>query len=177
MFTTGIGALIFGIVGIIGFGWLLTVQRRLRAWTTALVFPIIIFGIAAGAVLSGRNFMAEAADVFAATTGSPTVIWFFRLTTIGILGICLARLLSASPSLEHRGRAGRALFFAFLFYYVTNLVLNNILGTDPVFHDRFLPAVIMFTAMYFSRGQDRMSAINAAKWGLFLFIILGSLAL
>ncbi|HEV2609937.1 MAG TPA: O-antigen ligase family protein [Noviherbaspirillum sp.] len=176
MLTAGVGALIFGIVGIFAFGWLLLVQKRLRRWTIAMIFPILIAAIGIGAILSGRDFTAEASDAVKTEVGSGMLVWFFRLTTIGILGICMARLVSVSQSLENRGREGRGLFFAFVFFYVTNLVINNILGTDPVFHDRYLPAIIIFTAIYFSRGQDRNTAVDATKVGL-LFFMVGSCAL
>ncbi len=171
MLTAGVGALIFGIVGIVAFGWLLLVQKRLRRWMIAMIFPILIAAIGIGAILSGRDFTAEAADAVKTEVGSGMLVWFFRLTTIGILGICMARLVSVSQSLENRGKEGRGLFFAFVFFYVTNLVINNVLGTDPVFHDRFLPAIIIFTAIYFSRGQDRNTAVDATKVGLFFFMV------
>lgn len=168
---SAIGAVIFGAVGIFALGCLVVAQSHLRKRMMAMIFPLIIFGIAAGAFLVQRDFTKEIEETFGAASDSALIIWFFRMMTAGLLGICLVRLISVSQSMGRRPREGRSLFFAFVFFYFTNVVLNNIFGTSPIFPSRFIPPVIIFIAMYYSRHQNPGTVIDATKVGLFLLVI------
>ena len=164
------GAAVLGLVGMVAFGWFIDMQRRLHHWSMALVYPIILIAMAAGSVLSQRRVTASEVEAITSSLDTGLITWFFRLTTATIVCICLARFASVSQRHEAQGKEGRALFFAFVFFYLGNIVLNNIFGEKPAFYERFLPALIIFTAVYFSRSQDRYYSLEATKWGLLLFI-------
>lgn len=164
------GAALLGVLCMIALGWFIDIQKHFQKWLMPLIFPILIVAMCVGALLSGRN--VTYADLEPILTGEESAVltWFFRLTTAFIFGICLARFVSVSQTHSHRSREGRTLFLAFLLYYLTNVVLNNIFGDNPAFYERFVSAAIVFVAFYFSRNQDRYYAIQTTKCGLLLMI-------
>ncbi|WP_019140847.1 O-antigen ligase family protein [Noviherbaspirillum massiliense] len=164
------GAAVLGLGCMVGIGWFISLQRHSRKWLLALVYPIIIFAISLGPILSNRNVSNADFESVATQFDTQLLTWFFRLTTGFIFGICLARFISVSQRYEHRPRHGRGLFLAFLAYYISNVILNNIFGTHPEFYERFLPSMFLFAAVYFSRNQYAYFSVEATKRGLLFFI-------
>src|SRR5690606_29230626 len=73
-------------------------------------------------------------------------------------------------------RQGYALFLAFLLFYVTNIVLNNMLGAKPYFDQKFIYPLLVFVTLFLSRNEDKYLTLKAAKWGLFLFVLFSLVA-
>jgi O-antigen ligase len=164
------GATVVGALGMLALAWMIDIQNHFHKWLLALLYPIIILAISVGSILSNRNVAYSELQGFSALVDTAAITWFYRLTTALILGICLARLISASQRLDGRGKDGRMLFLGFVFFYFSNLVLNNIFGENPVFFERFLASVIVIATVYFSRNQDSYYSLQGAKWGLFSFL-------
>lgn len=171
MLISLVGATLFGIIGVVALGWFVDLQKRSRKWLLALIYPIIILAMAGGALLSNRNVAYSEFESLGVDATSPVTTWFFRLITALIFAICVVRLMSASQKAVPRKREGRALFMAFLFFYFTNVILNNIFGANPEFHERFLGPIIVFMAVYFSRNQDKRYSTEGMKWGLLLLFM------
>jgi O-antigen ligase len=166
------GALVLCLAGIFALGWFIDVQSHARRWMLALLYPIIVGAITVSAILSNRNVTTASYELMSSTaTDSSTTTWILRVATVLILCICLARLISVSQTSESRGRHGKALFLAFMLFYVTNVVLNNIFGTRPVFDQKLIYPGLIFTTLYFSRNKDIRFPIEAAKIALALFFI------
>jgi O-antigen ligase len=170
------GAAALGLAGIFAFGLFIDIQTHFHKWLLALLYPIIILAMSIGSILSNRNVALYEFEMISSETGTAVITWFFRIITAFILGICLARLVSVSQRFENRGRQGRTLFLAFLFFYLTNVVLNNIFGAQPAFEQRFLYALILVATVYFSRNQNRYFSTEAMKWGLLFFLAASCIA-
>lgn len=153
-------------------GVFIDINRHFHQWLLPLINPLVLATGAIGAALSKRNITnAEFEIGTAAGTESAMLVWLMRLVSMTVLGICIARLISASLSHESRPRYGRALFISFAVYYISNAVLNNIFGIRPVFDQRLIYPAFVFLAAYLNRNKDYTCMITATKWGLLLFSI------
>jgi O-antigen ligase len=66
-------------------------------------------------------------------------------------------------------REGRGLFLAYLLFYATNFVLNNMFGAKWAFDQKLIYPVLVMIAVYFSRNRDARLTADATKLGLLLF--------
>jgi hypothetical protein len=166
------GAILLSFVGVVVLAWFIDVQSHAHRWILSLVFPIILLGIAASALLTDRDVRyAETELTVAAGTDSPMLIWCLRLITGLLLALCVARLISVSQQNEMRQREGKSLYLAFLFLFASNVILNNVFGEHPEFDQRSLYPLVLFTTLYFSRNKDKNTTIDATKIGMLLFFV------
>lgn len=166
------GAIVMCGIGMLAVGFFVDINRHFNKWLLALISPVVLAATAASSVLSDRNITNAEFEIGTASgEESAILVWLLRLVTALVLGICIARLISTSQSHESRPRQGGALFAAFLFFYVTNAVLNNIFGIKPVFDQRLIYPALVFLVVYLSRGKGFTPMIDATKWGLLLFCI------
>ncbi|HJV52177.1 MAG TPA: O-antigen ligase family protein [Noviherbaspirillum sp.] len=164
------GAVALCGAGILALGFFVDVNRHFNKWLLALVNPIVLAATAASSVLSNRDITNAEFEIGTASgEDSAILVWLLRLVTMLVLGICAARLIAASQSHERRPRQGRALFGAFLFFFVTNNVLNDIFGVKPVFDQRLLYPALVFSVAYVGRNKGFTPIVDATKWGLLLF--------
>lgn len=167
-----LGALVSCGISLVAIGIFVDVNRHFNRWLLPFVNPLVLVSIAIGVALSKRDITnAEFEIATAAGTESNLLVWLMRLVSLTVLAICIARLISASVGHESRPRYGRGLFMAFLLFYVTNTVLNNILGAKPVFDQRLIYPALAFLAAYLNRNKDFSHMIAATKWGLLLFCL------
>ncbi|RJG05774.1 O-antigen ligase domain-containing protein [Noviherbaspirillum cavernae] len=167
-----IGAIVVAFVAIFALAWFIDLQRQAPKWILSLIFPIIVAAMCISALLTGRNVTAAEFELAAAAgVDSPMLSWVLRLATGLILALCFARLISVSQKVELRVKEGKTLFIAFLLYFATNVVLNNIFGTKPMFDQRAWYPLLIFTTIYFSRNKDKNYSIDATKISLFLFFL------
>lgn len=166
------GAMLMACIGLFVVGAFVSLNRQFGKWTVALINPLILMAICGTAILSGRDITnAEFEIGTAAGTESSLLVWFLRFFTAIVLGICLARYISASQGHETRPRQGRGLFIAFLLFYVTNFVLNNLFGIKPEFDQKLIYLALVIIAVYLSRNRDINFTIDATKAGLLLFTV------
>ncbi|SNS74392.1 O-antigen ligase [Noviherbaspirillum humi] len=166
------GTALAAVAGLVAFGAFIGIQRRGGNWLMAMIYPLLILPMGIQAILNNRNVSnadLEIGSVGGTETGLTT--WMLRVVTMLVLGICLARMVSVSQSNAPRGKTGRALFLAFLAFFITSVVINNIFGTKPTFDQRAIYPVFIFTALYFSRNKDAGVAIDAMKVSLLLFFL------
>lgn len=170
MLTYLVGAMLMSGAGLLAVGFFVGLNRQFGKWTVALISPLILVAICVSAFLSGRDITnAEFEIATAAGNETPQLVWFLRLVTAIVLGICLARFVSASQRHEAMPREGRGLFLAFLLFYATNFVLNNVFGAKWAFDQKLIYPVLVITAVYFSRNRNARLTADAVKVGLLLF--------
>ena len=164
------GAVLLSAGGLLAVGAFVGVNRQFGKWTVALINPLILISMCIIAVLSGRN-ITNAEFEIATAAGEETfmLVWFLRGMTMLVLGICLARFISASQNHEVRPREGRGLFIAFILFYLTNFALNNLFGTRPAFDQKLIYPLLVVIAAYLSRARDTRFTIDATKVGLLIF--------
>ncbi|NEX62734.1 O-antigen ligase family protein [Noviherbaspirillum galbum] len=166
------GAAAAGMIGLMAVGVFIGINRQFGKWTVALINPLILLAMCGLAFLSGRNVSnAEFEIGTAAGAETAQLTWFLRIITAAVLGVCLARFLSAMMRHEAMPREGRGLFFAFLAFYISNFVLNNLFGTRPVFDQKLIYPLLVTIAVYLSRSRDARMTLDATKSGLLFFCI------
>jgi O-antigen ligase len=171
IFGTGylVAALLAGLGVIFFFATLLHVERHSGALAQPAFIPVIAVGICASTLLSGRSLTNAAYDLTLNTegvTGGGSMV--LRLLTITLIGICTARIAGQwLRSRQSSPTGGTGLFVAFVAFFVSNNVLNSILGTAPVFiHNLFYP-LFVFAAVYAARREPLAPTIAMAKAALF----------
>lgn len=167
-----VGALALCGIGLLAVGFFVDINRHFNKWLLPVISPMVLAATAASSVLSERNITNAEFEIGTASgEESAVLVWLLRLVTALVLGICIARLISVSQMHKGRSRQGGALFAAFLFFFITNAVLNNIFGIKPVFDQRLIYPALVFLAVYLSRGHGFTPMIDATKWGLLLFCV------
>lgn len=167
-----VGAMLMACIGLFAVGVFVSINRQFHKWIVALINPLILLAICVTAVLSGRDITnAEFEIGTAAGTASSQLVWFLRLITMLVLGICLARYISSSQNHETRPREGRGLFIAYLLFYVSNFVLNNLFGTKPGLDQKLIYPALVILAVYLSRNRNIRFTVDATKVGLLLFCV------
>lgn len=171
------GAIALGLVSILVLGCFVGIQAHFNNWLLALIFPIILTGIGISSLLSGRNIIFADANINSAVANETELVtWLFRFATLIILGICFSRFISTSQKNKNQGKEGYPLFFAFLLFYFTNIIINNIFGTKPTLDQKFIYSLIIFSAVFFSRNQNMYFSIQGMKFGLLFFLFCSSIA-
>lgn len=167
------GALFLGLTGLLMVGCFIGIQSHFRRWFSASLFPLILLAMALSAVFAGRDLSYADTDMtLLVASETTTVTWILRAITLLVLGVCAARIFSSLQAMEGPGRQGYALFLAFLFFYVTNIVLNNVLGAKPYFDQKVIYPLLVFLTLFLSRGDEKQVALQTAKWGMFFFVLL-----
>ena len=166
------GAVVAWLATLFALGVLIAMQHHYRERMLGLIPLIVLVATGLGTIMSGRNITSAEFDTMS-TIGTDTgaMTWMLRLATVTTLGICIVRLISVSQSHEARVRTGFGLYAGLLLFYITNIVINNVFGTKPVFDQRTIYPVVVFTAVYFSRHRDQGYLIDGAKLGLLLFLL------
>lgn len=166
------GALALWIAAVFALGAFIGMQGRFRDRMMGLIGPIVMIGMSIGTILSNRNITAAEFEIGSAGgVDSAAVTWVLRFATLLVLGICAARLLSVSQKHTALGRGSLPLFLGFVFFYITNIVLNNLFGTRPLLDQRSLYPLLAFAAVYFSRNRDQTYLVEGIRTGLYLFMI------
>ncbi len=169
-----LGLLIFMVVG---FGFAVDLATRARTLVIASLFPIICVAVIGATVLSMRNLtFADIAIEFMAAGAGSAGGWLSRITTLGVLGLCAARLVANWVGNENIGLGGVALLFGFLLFVVTNSLTNAAFGTEGGLVHQHLYPLIVFTALYAARGSDAVQVVQTAKWTLVFVMALSLVA-
>lgn len=173
-----IGALVLGAAGLFAVGMFVEVHKHFNRWLLPLISPLLLLATGAGVLLSRRDITYAETEIgtFDLNMGESQV-WMLRLAMLLVLGICTAVFISVSQRHhEPAMKQGRSLFVAFLLFFVTNNVLNNLLGTHPLIDQKLAYSAVIFAAVFFHRNKDITPLIDATKWGLLLFMFASCLA-
>jgi O-antigen ligase len=174
--TYAAAAAVAALAVVIALGVSLHADLTLRGLFVPVATAMVIVVPAIGMYLSGRDITAVD---FAAFMDLPAaMIWFLRLVSLALLGLCAVRigsqLLGRSPS----HRAPVALLVALLAYYAGNYVLNGLFGSNqglPLQQSMY--SVLLLVAVFLSAGQIRLPAVLSVVKGSLLVVMGASLAL
>lgn len=165
------GALGLGVAGVLAVGTFVEVHKHFNRWLLPLVIPMLLLAMGFGVVLSQRDITNAETEIGSFGDNATALqIWLLRLVMLFVLGICVAVFLSVSQRHEATMRQGRSLFVGFLLFFVTNNVLNNLFGTNPLIDQKLAYSAVIFAAAFFSRNKDVTPLIDATKWSLLLFM-------
>lgn len=166
------GALLLGLAGLLVVGCFIGVQSHFKRWFPTIVFPLILLAMALSAVFADRDLSYADTDLTLLIASETTAVtWLLRAITLLILGVCFARFYSSMQKTEGSSRQGYSLFLAFLFFYVTNIVLNNMLGAKPYFDQKFIYPLIVFITLFLSRSDDKYLTLKTIKWSMLIFLL------
>ena len=153
-----LGSLAFAlaIAVVLSFGIFLHAEKRLGHWTTPLFAPLIVFGIAAGSLLSGRNLTYASIDIesinaMGESGGGGSVLRLISFTLVGIGGARIFGWILDRKRFATTG--GAALFMAFVAYFFATVVLNSAFGSYPAFIHNNYYFLAVASALYLARAE------------------------
>ncbi len=171
-------AFILAIVVVIGFGIFLHAEKRLGHWIAPLFAPLIVLGIAAGSLLSGRNLTYASLDIESINAmgdggGGGSVLRLISFTLVGIGGAKIFGWMLERK--RYTATGGSALFIAFLAYFAASVVLNSAFGSYPVFIHNNYYFLAVASAIYLARAERLDIIVQLARTALLWFLVLGLL--
>lgn len=158
---------------VFGMGFALHFQTRMPKLALPLIGALMTFIPPIGIVLVGRNLSLKNLDYYQTVDPGGIGAWLLRGSTAGMIALALAIILVQLLDRSERSPSGRALFFGFVAYFVSNSVLNAAFGTVPGTTAQQFYGLILFAAVFLMREQGYASFLTAIKWGL-LFLMIGS---
>jgi len=176
-----LGSLAFAlaIAVVLSFGIFLHAEKRLGHWTTPLFAPLIVFGIAAGSLLSGRNLTYASIDIesinaMGESGGGGSVLRLISFTLVGIGGARIFGWILDRKRFATTG--GAALFMAFVAYFFATVVLNSAFGSYPAFIHNNYYFLAVASALYLARAERLDTIVKLARTALLFFLVLSLLA-
>jgi O-antigen ligase len=168
-------SLILSLVMVFALGVAFDLEVRFRRLIVSAIYPTMIAVTVLSTLLSQRQLAPEFSELL-----SPEVSLFWptqirRAATVAIIAMCIVRAFAAAASRENRTHSASWLFGGFFLFYVTNQVLNGMFGTKPSLGHEVAYPLLLFTTLFFSRGQDVSPVLSAIKYSL-CFLFLASLA-
>lgn len=182
----GVYLLVFGslafalaIAVVLGFGVFLHAEKRLGHWIAPLFAPLIVLGIAAGSLLSGRNLTYASIDIESINAmgeggGGGSVLRLISFTLVGIGGAKIFGWMLDPKRFATTG--GAALFMAFVAYFVATVVLNSAFGSYPAFIHNNYYLLAVASAIYLARAERLDTIVKLARTALLCFLVLSLLA-
>ena len=160
---------------VLGLGALTALERKFDRYIVPTLIPLIVLGIAGGALLSGRRVEYAALDLDLVGTGSGAGSWLSRIVSALVVGLALAVLFGRLVRREHfKATRGQSLIWAYVLFFIGNNVLNAAFGTEPSFvHSSYYP-LLVFAAVHARRDEGVESFVLAVKYSL-LVLAAGSL--
>lgn len=172
-------AFILAIAVVIGLGVFLHAEKYWGHWIAPLFVPLIIFGIAAGSLLSGRSLTYVSLDIeslnnLADAGGGGSVLRLISFTLVGLAGA------KVFGWMLERGRyattGGKALFLAFVAYFAATVVVNSVFGSYPAFiHNNYYFLLVVW-AIFLARAERLDTLIKLARSALLWFLMASLLA-
>lgn len=170
------GSLAFGlaITAVLGFGVFLHADNKFGQWITPLFAPLMLLGIAAGSLLSGRNLNLASLNIESISSqsdgGSSGIV--LRLISFVLVGLAGAKIFGWLMHRERRvASGGAALFVALVAYFTTTVVLNSAFGSYPAFIHNNYYFLIIASALYLARAECLDATVDFAKTSLLFFLV------
>jgi len=144
-------------------------QRGFFAW----LFVIIIGMMAIYTLLSGRS-LAVIENLFVVVPDGQSAglgAWLGRLVSIVGLAICLERLIHVGFARRSRLDVAWPLFWSFLLYVFSTVVLSGVVGTRGGLSHRFIyPTLAVFVAVLVA-AEDGLRSMRFARNALLIFLV------
>jgi len=179
MLLYGAAAFVAAFVIAVAFGVFLHAEKLHGHWVAPLFVPLIVFGIAAGALLSGRDLTYASIDIggINAPDGGRSGDFLLRVINFALIGLGSAKVFGWLMRMKKGPEAGgRALYVAFMAYFATNVVLNSIFGAYPTFVHGSYYFLAVASGVYFARGESLDLVVRFARTALLCFLLAGLLA-
>jgi O-antigen ligase len=136
------------------------------------IFPAIAISIGLSVALSSRNVTQAAfvsSEIWAGESSSLSTL-LLQIFTLTILAICLGRICNFLLTKDHFLNGALPLFYAFLGFFVSTALLNNVFGSRPAFDYHCIYSLIVMTAAFIETNKSVEMAINAAKLGILALV-------
>ena len=104
---------------------------------------------------------------------SPAALWVGRLTSLFILFAFSERLLHRLFGAQKNKPVPRALIWALLVFFLTNVISPGLFGSHPALSHENFYAVIACLAMLLMNDKEVVLAFHSARNAMFLFLLIG----
>ncbi|MFK7966322.1 MAG: O-antigen ligase family protein [Burkholderiaceae bacterium] len=164
----GIGGALFVLIALpAGLGLAMHAHTRFpRIGVPAMAAALSVVP-AVGLILVGRNLSVRNLAFDGQIDPGGLSAWLFRLTSASVIAIAVTVAIVYLMRRTKEDPAGRIMLTGFIAFVVTNVVLNGLFGTVPSLVTDNLYAVLVISALYFTRVHGLADVLTAVKWGLF----------
>ena len=149
-------------------------EPHIRKTGSVLLPALLLFGLAASTMLSGRNtsLYGLSANIVQATS-SGAEVWVLRLVTATAMGIAIVIVGAAYLRKTKSNSSAKLLFIAFFTYFLASYVASGIFGTDfSLSHKTFYPLLVIY-ALYITADQEARQLVRLSRNLLLLVLIVG----
>lgn len=171
------GAVALMLVGVLGLGAMLHVDRTVGRWLPSTVVPAMGLGVVISSLLSHRD-LRYTQDILEQTivvgSGAAIVSVVLRLLSLALVAFSVTHLVGGIFQRKQVTMldGGKPLLVTFVVFYICNALLNAAFGTVPSFTHNTLYVPIVLFAIYAARHQPISTFITAAKLTLLIFMLL-----
>ncbi|MGE0315573.1 MAG: O-antigen ligase family protein [Lautropia sp.] len=158
---------------VFGLGFALHFQTRMPQLALPLIGLVMTVVPPVGIVMVGRNLSLKNLDFYQQVDPGGVAAWVLRGSTAAMIALALSIILVQLLDRSERSPSGRALFFGFMAFFLTNTGLNAAFGTLPGITAQHFYSLLLFAAIFLVRERGYASFLTAIKWGL-LFLMVGS---
>ena len=164
----GIGGALFVLIALpAGLGLAMHAHTRFpRIGVPAMAAALSVVP-AVGLILVGRNLSIRNLAFDGQIDPGGLSAWLFRLTSASVIAIAVTVAIVYLMRRTKEDPAGRIMLTGFIAFVVTNVILNGLFGTVPSLVTDNLYAVLVISALYFTRVHGLADVLTAVKWGLF----------
>lgn len=145
---------------------------RLLHFAVPLVLATILLAPVLALLIDGRDL--QKLDLLDPGNFSPSTEWLLRLSTLGIVGLCLLLLVERGlrGDKQRLDTSQLLLLIGFLAFYCGTTLVPGIWGTVPELQRNFFYVLFTFLAVYARRGDGVAFLLEVAKWTLLLYLLI-----
>lgn len=142
------------------------------------IFPFIVLSVPISTVLTGRDVDAYVRNTMLAASAGDlgASIWLLRLLLWPLLVICVAFIFVELFLSKGADRAGSALFWSFVGYFIGETVLSGLFGYIPSLDHKMLYGPVLVSVFYFARHTDPAKIVHLAKTSGLASLVLAAMA-
>ncbi|SFU45838.1 O-antigen ligase family protein [Nitrosospira multiformis] len=169
-------ALTLALTCVVALGFLLHLGSSVRRELLPLTLLAILVATMVAPLVTGRVI-----DRGALTTGDVaenvySSFWVTRLITLGVLALCVERILRFLIRHEWTSIRGWGLFWAFVVFVLSNQIANAIFGSHPSFDHKYLYAFPVYFCFFLVAQTQAEACLHLARNSLLLFFMCSALA-
>jgi O-antigen ligase len=174
--TYAAAAALAALAVVVALGMSLHADLRFRGRFVPVATALVVLVPPVGMYLSGRDITAV--DFTAYVEVPSAMVWFLRLATLALLGLCAVRIGSQLIGRAPPHRAPVALLVALLAFFTGNYVLNGLFGSNPSMPlQQSIYAALLLVAVFLSASQATLPAVVSVAKASLLAVMVASLAL
>lgn len=169
-------ALTLALTCVVALGFLLHLGSSVRRELLPLTLLAILVATMVAPLVTGRVIDRGALMTGDVAENVYSSFWVTRLITLGVLALCVERILRFLIRHEWTSIRGWGLFWAFVVFVLSNQIANAIFGSHPSFDHKYLYAFPVYFCFFLIAQTQAEACLHLARNSLLLFFMCSALA-